>query len=180
VWRLDVALHGRMLRRSVLPFSFAFAHSMARVASLSMKRSVSRTRSEKMRCFIPLGECPACKLCDVARGQRPGLCVGCAFDASKKVFKKGPLSFGSSPKDSNPRSLSHRSARPPPPRAPRVLPALSAPLPLTPAPPGSLRSGSGSGSGDARRCGDSTWRCCEQPTECIEKTAKCCCPCCFK
>ena len=54
--------------------------------------------------------------------------------------------LGSSPKDSNPQPpapLGSASA----PRDPRVLPPLSAPLPLTPAPPGSLRSGSVAGSG---------------------------------
>ena len=50
-------------------------------------------------------------------------------------------------KESNPQ---FRTARPGPrPRAPRVLPPLSAPLPLMPAPPGLLRSGSVAGTGDA-------------------------------
>ena len=49
------------------------------------------------------------------------------------------------PRGIRPPSLSFRSA--PAPRAPRGLPPLSA-LPLTPAPPGSLCSGSVAGSGD--------------------------------
>ena len=54
--------------------------------------------------------------------------------------------LGSSPKDSNPQPLAPLGSAFAP-RAPRVLPPLSAPLPLTPAPPGSLRSGSVAGSG---------------------------------
>jgi hypothetical protein len=47
--------------------------------------------------------------------------------------------FGSSPKDSNLQPLAPLGSAPAP-RAPRVLPPLSAPLPLTPAPPGTLCS----------------------------------------
>jgi hypothetical protein len=68
-------------------------------------------------------------------------------------FIKKKLILGSSPKDSNPQPFAPLGSAPAP-RAPRVLPPLSAPLPLTPAPPGSLRSGSVAGTGGvATRCG---------------------------
>jgi hypothetical protein len=65
--------------------------------------------------------------------------------------KKLRLETGSSPKDSNPRLV-------PPPRAPHVLPPLSAPLPLTPAPPGSLCSGSVAGTGDVATRRGAAWK----------------------
>ena len=58
------------------------------------------------------------------------------------------LAFGSSPKDSNPQPPAPLGSAPAP-RAPCVIPPLSAPLPVTPAPPGSLCSVSVAGSGDA-------------------------------
>ncbi len=66
------------------------------------------------------------------------------FTAFKKTFLDRNL--GSYPKDSNPQPLAPLGSALAP-RAPRVLPPLSAPLPLTPAPPGSLCSGSVAGSG---------------------------------
>ena len=72
---------------------------------------------------------------------------------------------GSSPKDSNPQPFAPLGSAPAP-RAPRVLPPLSAPLPLTPAPPGSLRSGSVSGSGGVATRRGAAWKCsCEPPSD---------------
>jgi hypothetical protein len=60
-----------------------------------------------------------------------------------------PLSgWGNAPAGIEPEPLLPLGSAPTP-RAPRVLPPLSAPLPLTPAPPGSLRSVSFAGTGDA-------------------------------
>jgi hypothetical protein len=58
----------------------------------------------------------------------------------------GVLFFGSSPIHSNPHPFAPLGSAPAP-RAPRVIPPLSASLPLTPAPPGSLRSVSVAGTG---------------------------------
>jgi hypothetical protein len=78
------------------------------------------------------------------------------------------MSFGSSLKDSNPQPFAPLGSAPAP-RAPRVLPPLSAPLPLTPAPPGLLRSGSVAGTGDvATRRGTAAAACrssCEPPSD---------------
>ena len=65
--------------------------------------------------------------------------------AIKGTTRDRPV-LGSALKDSNPQPFAPLGSAPAP-RAPRVLPPLSAPLPLTPAPPGSLRSGSVAGSG---------------------------------
>jgi len=74
------------------------------------------------------------------------------------VFK-AVRDLGSSPKNSNPQPPAPLGSAPAP-RAPRVLPPLSAPLPLTPAPPGSLRSGSVYGTGDVATPGVGRWRVC--------------------
>ena len=70
------------------------------------------------------------------------------------------------PKDSNPQPFAPLGSALAP-RTPRVLPPLSAPLPLTPAPPGSLRSGSVAGGGGvaARRVAAAASRSCEPPSD---------------
>ena len=76
---------------------------------------------------------------------------------------------GSSPEGFEPPTSYTALGSAPAPRAPRVLPPLSAPLPLTPAPPGSLRSGSVAGTGDvaARRGAAASRRTssCEPPSD---------------
>ena len=88
------------------------------------------------------------------------------------------LPFGSFLKDSNPQPPAPLAALPPP-RAPLVGSHRSSAVPHA--------CGCATRLAVLRvcfwdwRCGGSTWRCCEQPpcvAECIEKTVKCCCPCC--
>jgi hypothetical protein len=82
---------------------------------------------------------------------KTGTIAACRFSSlfvSLLLFTvfKAILHLGSSPKDSNPQPFAPLGSAPTP-RAPRVLPPLSAPLPLTPAPPGALCSGSVAGTG---------------------------------
>jgi hypothetical protein len=76
---------------------------------------------------------------------------------------------GSSLKDSNPQPFAPLGSAPAP-RTPRVLPPLSTPLPLTPAPPGLLRSGSVAGTGDVATRRGAAWirrrvSSCEPPSD---------------